>query len=158
MTAMTTDGQRASARRAELAAFLRSRRERISPEQVGLPPGARRRTPGLRREEVAQLAGVGVTWYTWLEQGRQINASAQVLGAVARTLRLDQAERRAPVPAGRRRRTRPARPGHGERAASRCRRTSSGIMDAWCRSRPRAERAVSTCSAGTRRTPRCGPG
>jgi transcriptional regulator with XRE-family HTH domain len=79
-------------RRAELAAFLRSRRERISPEQAGLAPGIRRRTPGLRREEVAQLAGVGVTWYTWLEQGRQINASTQVLGAVARTLRLDPAE------------------------------------------------------------------
>lgn len=58
-----------------------------------MPPGSRRRTPGLRREEVALLAGVGVTWYTWLEQGRQINASAQVLDAVARTLRLDQAER-----------------------------------------------------------------
>ena len=80
-------------RRAELAAFLRSRRERISPEDAGLPPGFRRRTAGLRREEVAQLSGVGVTWYTWLEQGRPINASAQVLGAVARTLRLDQAER-----------------------------------------------------------------
>jgi hypothetical protein len=80
-------------RRAELAAFLRSRRERVTPEQAGLAPGARRRTPGLRREEVAQLAGVGVTWYTWLEQGRPINASTQVLGAVARTLLLDGAER-----------------------------------------------------------------
>jgi transcriptional regulator with XRE-family HTH domain len=58
-----------------------------------MPAGARRRTPGLRREEVALLAGVGVTWYTWLEQGRQINASMQVLDAVARTLRLDRAER-----------------------------------------------------------------
>jgi hypothetical protein len=80
-------------RRAELAAFLRSRRGRITPEQAGLPPGTRRRTPGLRREEVAQLSGVGVTWYTWLEQGRPINASPQVLGAVARTLLLDPAER-----------------------------------------------------------------
>jgi len=80
-------------RRAELAAFLRARRERITPEQAGLPPGTRRRTPGLRREEVAQLSGVGVTWYTWLEQGRQINASPQVLSAVARTLLLDPAER-----------------------------------------------------------------
>jgi hypothetical protein len=80
-------------RRAELAAFLRTRRERITPEQAGLPPGTRRRTPGLRREEVAQLSGVGVTWYTWLEQGRPINASTQVLGAIARTLLLDQAER-----------------------------------------------------------------
>ncbi|MBO3747815.1 helix-turn-helix domain-containing protein [Streptosporangiaceae bacterium NEAU-GS5] len=80
-------------RRAELAAFLRSRRERIRPQDLGLPPGLRRRTPGLRREEVAQLAGVGVTWYTWLEQGRPINASVQVLDAIARTLRLDAAER-----------------------------------------------------------------
>ena len=80
-------------RRAELASFLRTRRERITPEQAGLPPGSRRRTPGLRREEVAQLSGVGVTWYTWLEQGRPINASPQVLGAIARTLLLDQAER-----------------------------------------------------------------
>ncbi|MGI5179374.1 helix-turn-helix transcriptional regulator [Dactylosporangium sp. CA-152071] len=79
--------------RAELAAFLRSRRARISPADVGLPPGFRRRTPGLRREELAQLAGVGVTWYTWLEQGRPINASVQVLDAIARTLRLDEAER-----------------------------------------------------------------
>lgn len=80
-------------RRAELAAFLRSRRERITPEDVGLAPGIRRRTAGLRREEVAMLAGVGVTWYTWLEQGRPINASTQVLDAVARTLKLDQPER-----------------------------------------------------------------
>jgi transcriptional regulator with XRE-family HTH domain len=79
--------------RAELAAFLRSRRARITPADVGLPPGFRRRTPGLRREELAQLAGVGVTWYTWLEQGRAINVSVQVLDAIARTLRLDEAER-----------------------------------------------------------------
>ncbi|GIG62824.1 transcriptional regulator [Longispora fulva] len=80
-------------RRTDLAAFLKTRRDRISPETVGLPPGFRRRTPGLRREEVAQLAGVGVTWYTWLEQGRPINVSAQVLDAIARTLCLDQAEK-----------------------------------------------------------------
>jgi transcriptional regulator with XRE-family HTH domain len=80
-------------RRPELAAFLRSRRARVTPADVGMPPGLRRRTPGLRREEVAQLSGVGVTWYTWLEQGRRINASPQVLDAVARTLRLDQPER-----------------------------------------------------------------
>ena len=78
----------------ELAEFLRSRRERITPEQAGLPPAPRRRTPGLRREEVAQLAGVGVTWYTWLEQGRPINVSTQVLDAIARTLELDPAEHR----------------------------------------------------------------
>jgi len=86
------DGLLNGGRRTELAEFLRSRRARISPGDVGLPPGLRRRTPGLRREEVAQLAGVGVTWYTWLEQGRPIRASVQVLDAVARTLRLDQAE------------------------------------------------------------------
>jgi transcriptional regulator with XRE-family HTH domain len=80
-------------RRRELSAFLRNRRERISPGDVGLPPGGRRRTPGLRREEVAQLAGVGITWYTWLEQGRDIKASDQVLGAIAMTLRLDPHER-----------------------------------------------------------------
>ncbi|WP_329131927.1 helix-turn-helix transcriptional regulator [Streptomyces sp. NBC_01476] len=80
-------------RRTELAGFLRSRRARIAPQDVGMPPGFRRRTPGLRREEVAQLAGVGVTWYTWLEQGRPINASVQVLDAVARVLQLDVTER-----------------------------------------------------------------
>jgi transcriptional regulator with XRE-family HTH domain len=89
-----TDGRQGQrARRQELAGFLRSRRERIAPEEVGLPPASRRRTPGLRREEVATLAGVGVTWYTWLEQGRDINASPQVLDAVARTLLLDPHER-----------------------------------------------------------------
>ncbi|MGV9870312.1 helix-turn-helix transcriptional regulator [Rhodococcus koreensis] len=77
------------ARRGELGAFLKSRRARITPEQVGLPTGGRRRTPGLRREEIAQLAGVGVTWYTWLEQGRDITASEHVLTAISRTLRLD---------------------------------------------------------------------
>jgi transcriptional regulator with XRE-family HTH domain len=79
-------------RRRELGAFLRSRRERIRPEQVGLRSLRRRRTPGLRREEVAQLAGLGVTWYTWLEQGRDIHASAQVLDAIARTLQFDAHE------------------------------------------------------------------
>ncbi|MEV7601758.1 helix-turn-helix transcriptional regulator [Kitasatospora sp. NPDC089797] len=81
------------ARRHDLAAFLRSRRERLAPEQVGLPMTGRRRTPGLRREEVAQLAAVGVTWYTWLEQGRDIQVSAQVLDAVARALLMDPSER-----------------------------------------------------------------
>ncbi|MFI6224611.1 helix-turn-helix transcriptional regulator [Nocardia salmonicida] len=80
-------------RRAQLGAFLKSRRAKITPGEVGLAPGPRRRTPGLRREEVAQLSGIGITWYTWLEQGRPINASTQVLDAVSRTLRLDQAEK-----------------------------------------------------------------
>ncbi|TDW71245.1 helix-turn-helix transcriptional regulator [Kribbella pratensis] len=82
-----------SAQRAELGEFLKARRARVAPEDVGLPGGGRRRTPGLRREELAQLAGVGVTWYTWLEQGRPINASGQVLDAVATTLKLSPVER-----------------------------------------------------------------
>jgi transcriptional regulator with XRE-family HTH domain len=82
-------------RRDELRAFLRSRRARLSPGDVGLADnGGRRRTPGLRREELAALAGVGVSWYTWLEQGRDINPSPDVLDALARALRLDRAERR----------------------------------------------------------------
>lgn len=80
--------------RAELADFLRSRRERITPEEVGLPAGGRRRTPGLRREEVAALAGVGLSWYTWLEQGREIGVSATFLENLSRTLKLDATERR----------------------------------------------------------------
>jgi transcriptional regulator with XRE-family HTH domain len=77
----------------ELASFLRSRREATDPVAVGLPPGGRRRTPGLRREEVAQLSGVSVTWYTWLEQARQIGVSRQVIDSLARTLRMDPSER-----------------------------------------------------------------
>jgi transcriptional regulator with XRE-family HTH domain len=77
--------------RAALAEFLRARRKALAPSQVGLPAGRARRTPGLRREEVAMLAGVSVTWYTWLEQGRRINASADVLRAIGRALRLDTA-------------------------------------------------------------------
>ncbi|WP_435612675.1 helix-turn-helix transcriptional regulator [Streptomyces sp. bgisy159] len=82
-------------RRSELREFLRSRRARVTPAEAGLPDGAgRRRTPGLRREEVAVLAGVGASWYQWLEQGRDISVSPQVLDAVARVLRLSNAERR----------------------------------------------------------------
>ncbi len=78
--------------RAELAEFLRARRDAVTPEQVGLPRGgSHRRIPGLRREEVAMLAGVSITWYTWLEQGRRINASPDVLSAIGRALRLDDA-------------------------------------------------------------------
>lgn len=80
-------------RRQELGRFLRARREQVSPASVGLPAGGRRRTPGLRREEVAQLSAVGTTWYTWLEQGRDINPSSQVLGAIAGALQLDADER-----------------------------------------------------------------
>jgi transcriptional regulator with XRE-family HTH domain len=80
-------------RRAELADFLRKRRDSLKPEDVGLPNGGRRRTPGLRREEVAQLAGVGTTWYTWLEQARDVRASFDVLEAISRALKLTPAER-----------------------------------------------------------------
>jgi len=80
-------------RRRELGAFLRSRRARLRPADVGLPEWGVRRVPGLRREEVAQLANVGLTWYTWLEQGRQARPSASVLTAIADALRLDAHER-----------------------------------------------------------------
>jgi len=81
-------------RREQLAEFLRTRRERFSPADVGLPIGERRRTPGLRREEVALLANVGVSWYTSLEQGRNVKPSAQVLEGIAETLGLSPEERR----------------------------------------------------------------
>ena len=79
--------------RSDLADFLRARRAALHPEDVGLIPGPRRRTQGLRREEVALLANVSVSWYTWLEQGRPINASIDVLHALADALRFDPVER-----------------------------------------------------------------
>ncbi|PRD14371.1 helix-turn-helix transcriptional regulator [Pantoea coffeiphila] len=75
-----------------LATFLRSRRENLDPIRLGMPHHRPRRTPGLRREEVAQLADVGVTWYTWLEQGREINVSAKTLSAIATALQCNEAE------------------------------------------------------------------
>lgn len=81
-------------RRQDLAEFLRTRRMRLAPEQVGLIGGGRRRTPGLRREEVAQLAHVGVSWYTLLEQGRAIHPSREVLQSIADALHLTPDERR----------------------------------------------------------------
>jgi len=80
-------------RRRELASFLRARRERTSPSDVGLPGSPRRRTPGLRREELATLAGISTTWYTFLEQGRDVRASRQVLTSIADALRLEAPER-----------------------------------------------------------------
>lgn len=77
----------------ELADFLKTRRAKILPSQAGLISSARRRTPGLRREEVAQLAGVSLTWYTWLEQGRDIHVSAQVIESLSKVLLLDKQER-----------------------------------------------------------------
>jgi transcriptional regulator with XRE-family HTH domain len=79
--------------RQALSDFIRQCRERTSPESLGLPQGRRRRTNGLRREEVAALAGVGLTWYTWFEQGRDIAVSDDFLQRLARGLRLDRAER-----------------------------------------------------------------
>ena len=86
--------QRLDRTRADLSEFLRLRRERLRPADLGLPAGGRRRTPGLRREEVAALAGVGLAWYTWFEQGRNISVSATFLENLARVLKLDPAERR----------------------------------------------------------------
>lgn len=80
--------------RRELAEFLRTRRARITPDSVGLPVGPRRRTAGLRREEVAVLAGLSPTWYAYLEQGRDIHPSPQVLDSLARVLQLTDDERR----------------------------------------------------------------
>lgn len=81
-------------RQKELGVFLKTRRSRIKPGQAGLPEGTRRRTPGLRREEVAHLAGIGLTWYTWLEQGRAISVSAGVLDSLSRVYLLSEEERR----------------------------------------------------------------
>src|ERR1700749_1214599 len=78
--------------RRELGDFLRARRGRLSPESVGLPGRRRRRTPGLRREEVAELAGIGVDWYIRLEQGRSVSPSTTTIDALARALRLSKAE------------------------------------------------------------------
>ena len=76
----------------ELADFLRTRRAKLSPVQVGLPPGSRRRVPGLRREEVAELAQISVTWYTWLEQARSVKVSPDALLRIAQSLQLDRHE------------------------------------------------------------------
>src|ERR1700685_316225 len=82
----------ANPNRSELGDFLRSRRERLSPKAVGLPIGRRRRTAGLRREEVAELAGIGVDWYIRLEQGRSVTPSVTTVDALARALRLNKTE------------------------------------------------------------------
>ena len=79
-------------RQRELGDLLRSRRTKLSPEAVGLPGGRRRRTPGLRREEVAELAGISVDWYTRLEQGRAVSPSATTIDSLAQALRCNSAE------------------------------------------------------------------
>lgn len=76
----------------QLGEFLTSRRRAQSRADLGLPPGTRRSEVGLSREEMATLSGISVSWYTWLEQGREINASRQVLAAVARVLQLNETE------------------------------------------------------------------
>lgn len=86
-------GDSSIARRKALGEFLRTARGRISPLDVGLPAGVRRRTPGLRREEVAQLCDISATWYTWIEQGRDISVSPAVWARLADILRLSRAER-----------------------------------------------------------------
>lgn len=83
-----------SLRHQSLSEFLKTHRAKLQPDSVGLSAGSRRRTPGLRREEVAQLAGVSTTWYTWLEQGRDISVSTQVLDSIASALRLNDDERK----------------------------------------------------------------
>ncbi|WP_035485786.1 helix-turn-helix transcriptional regulator [Geminicoccus roseus] len=85
-------GRTLACTRGELSEFLVRHRARLSPAEIGLPHAGRRRTAGLRREEVAQIAGVGLTWYTWFEQGRDIQVSESFLLRIARALRLDDAE------------------------------------------------------------------
>ncbi|MBQ0217730.1 helix-turn-helix domain-containing protein [Alcaligenes faecalis] len=80
-------------RRQALGRFLRHARERIRPVDLGLAPGVRRRTPGLRREEVAQLCDISTTWYTWIEQGRDVTVSPTVCARLATVLKLARAER-----------------------------------------------------------------
>jgi transcriptional regulator with XRE-family HTH domain len=81
------------ARRRELGDFIRTQRERVTPASVGLIAARRRRTPGLRREEVAELSGLSTTWYTWIEQGRDVSVSPTALMRLAQALRLDRAQR-----------------------------------------------------------------
>jgi hypothetical protein len=85
-------GMNAEIRRTELATFLRSRRAAIDPETFGIPKGTRRRTPGLRREEIALRANIGLTWYTWLEQGRDIQVSREVVGRIAAAMCLSSSD------------------------------------------------------------------
>lgn len=113
---------------AELTDFLKTRRARLRPEQFGLPTVPRRRTRGLRREEVAQLVGVGISWYTWLEQGRDIHVSDQVLSRLADVLQLNSQERshlfllaQGPLPL-------PDEQGSGSRGYSA---TYQAILDGW---------------------------
>ena len=93
MTSRSDAARSDAIRRLELGEFLRAQRAKLSPGLFGLAAGTRRRTPGLRREEVAQLCGLSTTWYTWLEQGRDISLSVSALGRIATVLRFSAAER-----------------------------------------------------------------
>jgi len=93
MIAKEADLEGSSLRRQALGAFVRSARANMTPQRAGLPDGARRRTPGLRREEVAQLSDISVTWYTWIEQGREVSVSPSVWARLATVLQLSRAER-----------------------------------------------------------------
>ena len=85
--------RRSSQQRRAFGEFVRAQREKLTPAAVGLPSGSRRRTPGLRREELAQLCGLSTTWFTWIEQGRDISVSAPALVRLSAALRLGRAER-----------------------------------------------------------------
>ncbi|MFD5108020.1 helix-turn-helix domain-containing protein [Streptomyces cinereoruber] len=116
LSARTPAARPADLKFAELGDFLMARRAEVTPEQVGLPGGGSRRLTGLRREEVAMLAGIGASWYAWIEQGRAKNVSPEILAAIAHVLRLDEAQclyvmRLAGHAAPRR----PRVPGEGER-------------------------------------------
>jgi len=89
----TMVAERSLEQRRAFGDFVRAQRERVAPAAIGLPSGKRRRTPGLRREEVAQLCGLSTTWFTWIEQGRDVSISAGALARLAVALRLDRAER-----------------------------------------------------------------
>ena len=80
-------------RKRELGEFVRAQREKLTPSAFGVAAGSRRRTPGLRREEVAQLCGLSATWYTWIEQGREVSVSPAALARLAGALKLGRAER-----------------------------------------------------------------
>src|ERR1700744_1784816 len=89
----TLDAQSGEERRRQLAHFLKTRRGLLTPASVGLPQTRRRRVQGLRREEVAEAAGISVAWYTWIEQARDLNLSLATLNGISRALRLNEDER-----------------------------------------------------------------
>ncbi|SAE70979.1 helix-turn-helix domain-containing protein [Enterobacter cloacae] len=131
--------------RKQLGAFLRARRESLDPQRLGLPRSGRRRTPGLRREEVAMLADVGVTWYTWLEQGRDVNPSSAVMAAVAKALQCTPTEaRHLFLLAGYRRAKRRRRS-----AARASARAHAACSTPCCRNPPASRSPISTSWRGT---------